>query len=530
MRYSHEDKLVTMGKEAHTALKLKSGTRIRKFYCKLCGESFKYAALLKYHEGIHAKEKDFHCKFCKKDFLCADDLKTHYCGVDSEETGPHLQPDLQQEGQINSNGVEVPTSRDIIIYVTEEGTTGVKEVHIKDAGLPHEYADLMTLPMSEEVSYVERDTSYSDSVVLMCKSDGDAVPCVSFLVETSEAETQNQQNENEVTLEEITSNNEAVQQQQEKQNSEIEVMETETKKNPEVKEVGESHATDMNMVQIFSPEDISNLLTLDAFEPATQVQGKSKEKTKKNKKKKKLFSQSSQKAAKRRTNEDCININDMAEVIDEEDENGIKTKRKMFKCPECSKKFNKYSNFKQHLGVHYMELMKHTCPSCGQCFAWKSTLNKHILKKHSETPQPKCSCEFCGREYLFAGQVQEHIKRDHLKQRPHVCPTCNKTFYKKHDLSVHRRTHTKEKPYICVTCNKTFSHISHIIRHERIHNGVRPYKCSDCGREFVQSNSLKAHRQRHIAAAKKRELGSFDNVQEMMSEEFEDNNVAAISS
>ncbi|XP_046979398.1 zinc finger protein Xfin-like isoform X1 [Schistocerca americana] len=539
VRYSHEDKLVSMGKDAYSALKLKDGTHVRSFYCKLCGASFKYAALLKHHESIHVQEKDFHCKFCKKDFLCADDVKTHYCGVNGDNTSPQIESndDVEHEGQLNSNGIDVPSSRDIIIYVTEEGTSDVKQVRIKDTGIDHEYADIMTLPLSEDVSCVGHDTSFADGVVIVCKSDGEGVPCVRFLMEPSKDEKQKQKHENGVTLGEVASNTEEQQQQQqqeqEQEQLDPEIMIVETERKPEEREGSESHATEISMVQSSKlAEDISDLLTLDSSEHATQGQGKSKDKTKKNRKKKKLFSQYSQKvtAAKRRAIKDCININDMAEIVDEEDKNGIKTKRKMYKCPECFKKFNKNSNFKQHLGVHYMDFMKHSCPSCGQCFAWKSTLNKHILKMHSEAPQPKSSCEFCGREYPFAVQVQEHIKRDHLKQRPHVCPTCNKTFYKKHDLSVHRRTHTKEKPYICGTCSKSFSHLSHIIRHERIHNGVRPYKCPDCGREFIQSTSLKAHRQRHVAAAQKRELGDFNSVQEIMSEEFEDNNISAVPS
>lgn len=48
------------------ALKMKEGAQNRRFYCKVCGESFEFSALLKHHEKIHEKENNFYCKYCKK--------------------------------------------------------------------------------------------------------------------------------------------------------------------------------------------------------------------------------------------------------------------------------------------------------------------------------------------------------------------------------------------------------------------------------------------------------------------------------
>lgn len=93
--------------------------------------------------------------------------------------------------------------------------------------------------------------------------------------------------------------------------------------------------------------------------------------------------------------------------------------------------------------------------------------------------------------------IQEHVKRDHLKQRNHVCLHCGKSFFKRFDLKTHSRTHTNERPYVCRVCGKRFHHQSHIIRHERTHSGVRPYVCDICQRTFTQPNSLKAHKQKH---------------------------------
>nr|CAD7447378.1 unnamed protein product [Timema bartmani] len=179
----------------------------------------------------------------------------------------------------------------------------------------------------------------------------------------------------------------------------------------------------------------------------------------------------------------------------EENCNSLHNLDHIYCCPECSKTFLKKNNFNQHLGTHYVDQQKFICSVCGLSFAWKSTMNKHMTTIHSDYPIPKLSCETCGKQYSTATQVQDHVRRDHNKERPHMCKTCNKTFYKKCDLKIHERTHTQERPYICETCGKRFYHVSHMIRHERVHTGLKPYSCDDCGRQFTQSSSLKYHRQ-----------------------------------
>ena len=43
---------------------MKEGAQTRRFYCKVCGEDFEFAALLKQHERQHEKENNFHCNCC----------------------------------------------------------------------------------------------------------------------------------------------------------------------------------------------------------------------------------------------------------------------------------------------------------------------------------------------------------------------------------------------------------------------------------------------------------------------------------
>ena len=171
---------------------------------------------------------------------------------------------------------------------------------------------------------------------------------------------------------------------------------------------------------------------------------------------------------------------------------------KRFCCTVCGKAFSTAYNYKQHIGTHFADQQKFHCKDCGMSFAWKSTLNKHIMNNHSLDAPQKFVCDICPKVYSTSSQVNEHVKRDHLKVRNHVCQTCGKTFFKRFDLKIHNRTHTDERPYVCDVCSKKFHHQSHFIRHKRIHLNIKLHRCTECPKRFTQLNSLLVHkRQQH---------------------------------
>lgn len=179
------------------------------------------------------------------------------------------------------------------------------------------------------------------------------------------------------------------------------------------------------------------------------------------------------------------------------DDSSPKEKNKEFHCYVCQKTLSSKYNFTQHMGIHYVNHQRFHCKECDISFAWKSTLNKHNESTHRPEGRQSYVCNICPKVYNNLSQVNEHIKRDHLKERKHVCPLCGKSFFKKFDLKSHYRTHTNEKPYQCSFCEKRFHYQSHVIRHERIHSGEKPYICDVCQRSFCQRSSLKAHKEKH---------------------------------
>ena len=92
----------------------------------------------------------------------------------------------------------------------------------------------------------------------------------------------------------------------------------------------------------------------------------------------------------------------------------------------------------------------------------------------------------------------------HENLRPHICPTCGKTFKLKQFLKNHLPIHenneegvsatAKKKEYICEKCNKTFNDKSNINAHvQRVHEGVRNLVCIHCGKSFFDNHGLKRH-------------------------------------
>ncbi|KAL1877610.1 hypothetical protein VTK73DRAFT_8434 [Phialemonium thermophilum] len=103
-----------------------------------------------------------------------------------------------------------------------------------------------------------------------------------------------------------------------------------------------------------------------------------------------------------------------------------------------------------------------------------------------------------------ADRSSSESKQGKNNRRRYHCdiPGCNKGFYQKTHLDIHRRAHTGDKPYVCklVGCGQRFSQLGNLKTHERRHTGERPYICEQCGKRFAQRGNVRAHLKTHLAS------------------------------
>ncbi|KAL4709980.1 hypothetical protein ACJJTC_003943 [Scirpophaga incertulas] len=166
-------------------------------------------------------------------------------------------------------------------------------------------------------------------------------------------------------------------------------------------------------------------------------------------------------------------------------------------CPICNKKV---LNIRQHnLVVHNKSELRFACASCGRRYITQTALDVHEMLHTLERPFP---CHICDKKYRTPGQVQQHIKQVHNKEKSHLCQYCSKSFFKKYHLQLHLRTHTKEKPHECPECGKHFSTTTILNNHRLVHSEIKAYPCSLCDMSFVRSGYLRAHMISHTKEKK----------------------------
>lgn len=182
--------------------------------------------------------------------------------------------------------------------------------------------------------------------------------------------------------------------------------------------------------------------------------------------------------------------------------NGVRKKKKLYRCRRCDKLCNSKNALHYHFLSHTGE-RPHQCEICGKSFFASCALKVHKRLHSGDKPY---DCSFCSRPFRQWGDLKYHIQSKHTTEKNHQCEFCGKDFARRYSLVIHRRIHTGEKNYKCEFCDKQFRASSYLQVHRKIHTGEKPYVCGVCGKKFRVRGDLKRHSNIHKRANEKETL------------------------
>ncbi|CAG9106435.1 unnamed protein product [Plutella xylostella] len=159
----------------------------------------------------------------------------------------------------------------------------------------------------------------------------------------------------------------------------------------------------------------------------------------------------------------------------------------------CDKTFDHAAKLHEHTNRVHLGLKRYVCHVCGDKFDDQFKKTKHSLEAHGIKEEQEAVCTICGKYFLNHKNLREHIRKNHLMERPHECETCGKTFFKRTELKNHMVVHGAPSIYKCEICTKAYPRKKTLVSHMRSHAVVKPFQCEPCGLQFAQKVSLRYH-------------------------------------
>ncbi|XP_065346255.1 zinc finger protein 317-like isoform X19 [Cloeon dipterum] len=142
---------------------------------------------------------------------------------------------------------------------------------------------------------------------------------------------------------------------------------------------------------------------------------------------------------------------------------------KTIPCDICGKKYVNDLTLRAHVRLVHGPQKYVNCNLCGETFACKN-IAKHKMKVHKD---PKCmdyECPHCAKKYNCFTQYKNHLLL-HVNLITFLCNFCGKGFNSKESLEVHMIPHLGEQKLKCKVCHKRFTVSSILKKHMRNHIG-----------------------------------------------------------
>ncbi|KAH8409031.1 hypothetical protein KR009_005462 [Drosophila setifemur] len=112
---------------------------------------------------------------------------------------------------------------------------------------------------------------------------------------------------------------------------------------------------------------------------------------------------------------------------------------KLYACPGCDLKFDKWSLYTKHCRDTLHGKSRHRCEHCESCYDKPSDLKQHIEAKHKDSQAAFiCPEEGCSKSYSYERNLRQHVLTAHSGRR-FECQAleCGRCFSSAQNLSKH---------------------------------------------------------------------------------------------
>ncbi|XP_056404914.1 oocyte zinc finger protein XlCOF28-like isoform X2 [Hyla sarda] len=164
----------------------------------------------------------------------------------------------------------------------------------------------------------------------------------------------------------------------------------------------------------------------------------------------------------------------------------------LFKCPFCEHETNEAEELITHVQMHCEDRPFH-CDECDYSTTDSFKLTRH---KRTHTGERPFSCSVCHIKFTQKSTMEMHVLRKHTKELPKLqCPLCDTVLTGEVGLKIHiRKQHSQtEKELKCRFCPSTFHERFLLRQHQKIHQKEKTARSnvSRVKRKIVMRNSNK---------------------------------------